>query len=202
MGSEKFSEAIQARAEGRYIVQIVGPENEELHALAPELLLDRKVVRLRRNGREKAGWRTVLIATLGSEAELPIATRWAAEARDSLLEPETADLYMIISVDGLSDNVVASIEANEQFCRKFVARLGENIENLLDRTFLGPMISNTEGETLIDPLVASLLKTSESHKWLGAQGQESWQKALVSGRTGSDLFELLLSEVPVGGDKP
>jgi hypothetical protein len=202
MGSEQFSEAIQARTEGRYIVQVVGPENEELLALAPELLLDRQVVRLRRNGREKAGWRTVLIATLGSEAELPIATRWAAEVRDSLLEPETADLYMIISVDGLSDNVVASIEANEQFCRKFVPRLGECIENLLDRTFLGPMISKSEGEALIDPLIASLSITSERHKWLGAYRQESWHKALLSGKTGSDLFDLLLREVPVGGDIP
>jgi hypothetical protein len=200
MATEQFLAVIQARAEGRFIVQAEGLENDELLALAPEALIDRQVIRLRRNGNEHAGWRTILIASLDNEQELTVASRWAADARDRLLEPETADLYMILSVSGLSDNEGASIEANEQFCRKFVTRSEETIEKLLDRTFLGSAITRSEGAALIDPFVSALLQTSEHHEWLDVNQREHWHKTLLSGKTGSDLFESILVEVPTGGD--
>jgi len=202
MATEDIVAAILLRVEGRFSVQTEGPEIQGLLALASADLSDCRVIRLRRNNNDHAGWRTLLIASLGSEQELPIANRWAADSRDRLLEPETADLYMILLVGGLTDNDGAGIEANEQFCRKYVFRMEESIEKLLDRTFLGPVIAMLGGEAMFDPFIEALLQTSRGHNWLDADKRDSWHSALLSGKTGSDLFEMLRSTAPVGGKTP
>ncbi len=202
MATDDLVAAILLRVDGRFSVQAEGPEIRELLALASADLVDRRVIRLRRNNNDHAGWRTLLMASLGSEQELPMANRWAADTRDHLLEPEPADLYMILSVVGITDNDGAGIEANEQFCRKYVFRIEESIEKLLDRTFLGPVIAKSDGEAMIDPFIAALLQTSRSHNWLDTDKRESWHRTLLSGKTGSDLFEMLLSTAPAGGNTP
>lgn len=202
MVTEDLIAAILVRAEGRFIVQADGADIRELLELAPADLADRNVFRLRRCNSDHAGWRTLLMVSLESEQQLPLAHTWAADTRDRLLEPETSDLYMILSVDGLVDNDGACIEANEQFCRKYVSRMEENVEEFLDRTFLGPVIAKSDGEALIDPFVAALLQTSMLHDWLDSDKQEAWHRTLLSGKTGSDLFEILLSTTPAGGNTP
>jgi hypothetical protein len=131
-----------------------------------------------------------------------LAYGWGANTRDRLQEPETADLYMILSVTGVSDSDGAGIEANEQFCRKHVFRGDEDVDKLLDRTFLGPVIVSVEGEALVDPFIAALMQTSNRHSWLEDDQRERWHKTLLSGKSGSDLFEILLSTAPAGGNVP
>jgi hypothetical protein len=195
MSIEQFLAAVQSRAEGRFELQTAGAEIDALQALAPEQLTNRQVIRLCRIGNERAGWRTLLIATLASTSDLTTANRWAAEARDSLPEPGTADLYLFLLTDAIVDNVGADIEASELFCRKFVLRQNESAEELLDRTFLTRLFSQTAGVSFTDPLQAALSQTAEHHLWFSVRQQEAWRGALLSGKPGSDIVDDLLAQV-------
>jgi hypothetical protein len=118
--------------------------------------------------------------------------------RDSLSEPETADLYLFLLTDRISRNVGADIEASELFCRKFVTRQDESPEELLDRTFLTQLFTQTEVVAFADPLQTALSQTSERHPWFAAQQQGAWRGALLSGKSGSEIVEDLLAQVPGG----
>lgn len=192
---EQFLEAVQSRAVGRFELQTAGAEIDALQALGSAQLTHRQVVRLRRTGTERAGWRTLLITALDSASNLTAANRWAAEVRDSLPEPGTADLYLFLLADGISDNVGADIEASELFCRKFVMRQKESAEELLDRTFLTRVFSQTEGVSFTDPLQAALSQTADRHPWFSARQREAWRGALLSGKPGSDIVDDLLAQV-------
>jgi len=199
MATEDLVAAILARAKGRFSCQTEGSDIDRILALAPEGLGELDVIRLRRNN-ENAGWRTLLVVSLGCEQQLPLAYGWGANTRDRLQGAETADLYMIMSITNISDSDGAGIEANEQFCRKYVFRGDEDIDKLLDRTFLGPIIVRVVGEALVDPFIAALVQTTNRHSWLEDDQRECWHKTLLSGKSGSDLFEILLSTAPAGGN--
>src|SRR5688572_15559966 len=93
----------------------------ELELLAPESMPIRCVMRLRRRESVSNGWRTLLLCSLFEASQVQHALRWAAAVRDTLPEPETADLYLIMLIEDLDDNQRLRIEADEKFCRRFVA---------------------------------------------------------------------------------
>lgn len=195
MSFKQFLETVRSRAEGRFELQTTGSEVDMLHSLASELLTNRNVIRLRRYGNENAGWRTFLVVSLESSEHIPTANRWAAEVRDSLLDPETADLYMFLLVGGISVNVSSDIEASELFCRKFVIRQNESVEELLNRTFLTQVFSHLEDVKFADPLQTALSQTGDRHAWFSNQCQDVWRSSILSGKSGSDIAEDLLSHV-------
>lgn len=195
MPFNQFLEAVRSRTEDRFELQTTGSEVDMLHSLASELLTNRKVIRLRRPGNENSGWRTFLVVALESSEHIPTANRWAAEVRDSLLDPETADLYLFLLVDGITVNVSLDIEASELFCRKFVIRQDESVEELLNRTFLTQIFSHLEGVTFTDPLQTALFQTGGRHAWFSDQCQVAWRSSILSGKSGSDIAEDLLSHI-------
>lgn len=196
MLAEKYLSAIKERAEGRYYIDDSGPGPTALGSLAPEALNDRRVVRLRRQASERSGWRTLLIAAVTPSINEEDAIRWAAAARDALTEPETADLYLILVAENLDSTRRLSIEADEQFCRRFVTGSNESIDTFLSRTFLTHPFEDNEAIPLEEPLAAALRATGESHEWLSGDKRTSWRAALLSGLTGVDLADALLSAVP------
>lgn len=124
----------------------------------------------------------------------------AADIREELPEPETADLYMIMMIEGVADEVAGRIETDDRFCRKFVLRSHETANELLDRTFLGSISTETTSSTLSDPLQASLDALGKEHSWT-QDHLEAWRDILLSGKTGADLGQSLASVVPeLGSD--
>jgi hypothetical protein len=76
--------------------------------MLPEVEYDSHVLRLKRSHIERAGWRTVLLVELPLTA-LQAANQWAADVRDVLPEPETADLYMFLMISGIAKDDAARI---------------------------------------------------------------------------------------------
>lgn len=195
MSGEAFVDAIRNRAEARFAVESEG-RSAELEALAPDEISDPTVVRLRRRDSDIAGWRTFLVAHLGGPQLLPLAQRWAAEVRDRLLEPETADLYLLAVVDGLSEDDRSRIEADEQFCRKLVAGPKDRPNDVLDRSFLAAVEMEGGASAGAEPLAAALAKAASTRPWLDAERLSRWHQLLASGRSGLELASALYQAGP------
>lgn len=196
MDIEELTKAMRLRAADRYELLVDGAQIDYLLSLSPREIQQHGATRLRRLAQNRAGWRTVLIAVLDNLEDYPLAALWAANVRDALQEPETADLYLIISIPSLSPDVCTNIEANEHFCRKYVFRPGEDPMQLIDRTFLSVISPRTELFKQSEPLSVALAQTGSRHAWLQERAQNSWRKALLSGQSGRDLAEYMLCEVP------
>lgn len=128
--------AITKRAKGRYEVHF--PDVDEM--VSPSIDIGMTAIQLRRINRENAGWRTVLITAFPSNVDnIQSAFRWAADIRDILAEPQTADLYMFMLIDGVESEDAARFETDDRFCRKVVLRKQEDIDSFLDRSFLASL---------------------------------------------------------------
>ncbi|MCW4649626.1 ABC-three component system middle component 1 [Pseudomonas aeruginosa] len=178
-------EAIQQRAEGRYDVRSAEAEHLEL----PCVELSSAAYRLKRSRIVDAGWRTILLAELPlEEVSVQAAFRWAADVRDVLPEPETADLYMFLVIAGISQEEAARIETDDRFCRKVVARESECPTDFLDRTFLAALEPPGDTETLSDPLMSALSSLSAAHPWT-SNYLDAWKESLLSKSTGADVAQ-------------
>jgi hypothetical protein len=197
MDTELLLSAIRQRAEPRFLVLEADEKIGELNLLVDEELVDCRVIRLRRQQIEHAGYRTVLLASLASVSQLRNALYWAAAVRDALLDPETADIYLFLSIPNLANERGASIEADDQFCRKYVRRRDEQPMEMIDRSFLAPISIATASATVLDPLNAALRKTAITHPWFDAEQQAAWRKSFLSGRMGSDLASELITGIPL-----
>ncbi|MGP4956313.1 ABC-three component system middle component 1 [Pseudomonas helleri] len=185
--------AINARAQGRFVV------TSDRGDLLPSIIDTSKtgVCRLRRVG-SSSGWRTILIATLDFTSEaVQTAVHWAASVRDQLPEPETADLYMFLMIDGIPSEEAARIETDDRFCRKVVLRADEQANDLLDRTFLAALTPDGQSGTIGDPLQTALTSLATKHPWTGTH-LLAWQEILLSGKTGSELAQALDSVQSTG----
>lgn len=191
-----MAEAIIEKSKSRFEVDLEPKTLSSLLALAPGALEDRQALRIRREGVKSGGWRTLLIASIRSLEDLPKVIRWSAEVRDYLEEPETADLYLLLIVADVPEEECIQIEADEQFCRKFVQRPGESIVGMLDRTFLNQLTKGTVETGSAEPLAQALSNLGTRHTWLTPDQQEVWRTALLSGVTGAELAEALLQAVP------
>lgn len=188
---EQMTTAIESRASMRFELIV---ENEKFMPGSPSIpqLAGARVCRLRRTGAE-AGWRTILLAKADFSSDaIQGLYRWAADVRDQLPEPETADLYMFLLIPGIPDEEAARVETDDRFCRKFVLRTSESAPDLLDRTFLALVSSESNSATIGDPLQAALVDLAKEHPWTEAH-LSVWREILLAGGTGAELAHALRS---------
>ncbi|WBG93389.1 hypothetical protein N5580_20730 (plasmid) [Pantoea piersonii] len=188
--------SITRRAEGRYDVLL--PDLEKM--ILPSVDIDMAAIQLKRINRETAGWRTVLITAFSNSlSTVQSAFRWAADVRDILAEPQTADLYMFMLIDGIESEDAARLETDDRFCRKVVLRTGESLDSFLDRSFLASLTPITGANEISDPLLASLSSMCQAHSWVEPH-IEAWRDLLVSDNTGDDIVNFLTIETFGGKD--
>lgn len=179
--------AILKRAEDRYEVSL--PNAFEM--VSPSIEIDFNAVQLKRINREGAGWRTVLIAAFHFDsAKIQGAFRWAADVRDILAEPLTADLYMFMLIEGIASEDAARLETDDRFCRKVVFREHEDIDSFLNRSFLASLTPAEGSNDLSDPLLASLASLTQTHTWVEPH-LETWRELLLSEKAGEDIVKAL-----------
>ncbi|RVU51115.1 hypothetical protein DT385_03620 [Pseudomonas syringae] len=180
-------EAISNRAEGRY--EVAYPDSVELPSPLAEIAS--AGMQLKRVNQEGAGWRTVLIAALPYDvSKIQGAFRWAADVRDMLPEPQTADLYMFMLIEGVASEDAARLETDDRFCRKVVVREGEDAGSFLDRSFLATLSIPGSSDSISDPLSASLSALVLAHTWVKPHRDE-WRELLLSGKSGGEIAEAL-----------
>lgn len=179
--------AISKRAEDRYEVSL----SDTLELASPSIDIDSAMVQLKRANREGAGWRTLLIAAFPFDlAKIQGAFRWAADVRDMLAEPQTADLYMFMLVEGIASEDAARLETDDRFCRKVVVREQEDVDSFLDRTFLATLSPAGNSDNISDPVLTSLGSLSFTHPWVKPH-IETLRELLLSGQSGVDIAEAL-----------
>ncbi|EPP7461942.1 ABC-three component system middle component 1 [Escherichia coli] len=179
--------AITKRAKGRYEVHF--PDVDEM--VSPSIDIGMTAIQLRRINRENAGWRTVLITAFPSKVDnIQSAFRWAADIRDILAEPQTADLYMFMLIDGVESEDAARFETDDRFCRKVVFRKQEDIDSFLDRSFLASLTPARGGNDISDPLLASLNSMGQAHSWVEPH-LETWRELLLSEKSGDEIVNAL-----------
>lgn len=180
--------AISKRAEGRYVVSL----SETFQLGLSSIEIDSTTVQLKRLNQEGAGWRTVLIAAFPCDsAHIQGAFRWAADVRDMLAEPQTADLYMFMLIEGIASEDAARLETDDRFCRKVVVREQEDVDSFLDRSFLATLSPASSSDSISDPLLASLGSLGLAHSWV-VPHLETWRELLLSGKSGGDIAEDLM----------
>lgn len=186
---QEVASAIIQRVEGRY--DVCPCDVTEL--MLPEVDYQADVIRLKRSHIEKAGWRTILLIELPLTA-LQAANQWAADVRDVLPEPETADLYMFLMISGIAKDDAARIETDDRFCRKVVVRESEAAGDFLNRTFLAALDPAGDVETLSDPLVSALNALTKAHPW-SAPHLAAWKEELLTNRNGADVVRVLIDSL-------
>jgi hypothetical protein len=178
--------AIFSRAEDRYEVSF--PDSADVAAPWADI---NSIAIHKRVNREGAGWRTVLITAFSYDlAQIQGAFRWAADVRDTLAEPQTADLYMFMLIEGIASEDAARLETDDRFCRKVVVREGEDTDSFLDRSFLATLSPSGSSDSISDPLLASLGSLGLAHSWV-VPHLETWRELLLSGKSGSEVAEAL-----------
>jgi len=179
--------AISKRAEDRYEVALA----DTVGAALPTTEILSSAVQLKRIHKEGAGWRTVLIVALPFETlKIQAAFRWAADVRDLLPEPQTADLYMFMLIEGIPSEDASRLETDDRFCRKVVVREQEEIDSFLDRSFLATLSPAGSSDGIGDPLLASLGSLGLAHSWV-VPHLNTWRELLLSGKSGGDIAEAL-----------
>lgn len=179
--------AITKRAKGRYEVHF--PDVDKM--VLPSIDIGMTAIQLRRINRENAGWRTVLITAFPSNVDnIQSAFRWAADIRDILAEPQTADLYMFMLIDGVESEDAARFETDDRFCRKVVLRKHEDIDSFLNRSFLASLTPARGGNDISDPLLASLNSMGQAHSWVEPH-LETWRELLLSEKSGDEIVNAL-----------
>ncbi|MDU7481582.1 MAG: ABC-three component system middle component 1 [Hafnia alvei] len=178
---QQIADAIRHRAQGRY--EVISAETSELNLPVVEYNSD--VYRLKRYSINEAGWRTVLVIELPLSS-LQTAFRWAADTRDVLPEPETADLYMFLIISGISHEEASRIETDDRFCRKVVFRQSEEIMDFLDRTFLAALDPAGDTEKMSNPLESAFDALSNALPWT-SKHIPFWKEQLLSTKNGSDI---------------
>lgn len=171
---------------------------EELLSYAPDKLIHKKVIRIQRNNKKTKfktdNWKTLLIVELEDQSHLKLAIDWLVLVKESLLDPETADIYLFLTFNsntGVEDSL--RIESTEQFCRKYVLLPDEDISEFVNRTFLQKLVNSDETIAGKDPLESAFSKTSEKHNWLTSEMQKRWKNAF-SDLSGSELADAILND--------
>lgn len=193
--SASIATTIISLAEGRFTVSENEQLNDILQDITPETLSDKTVISLKRDLLQSVGERTILISVLKSTSDFKIALRWAAAVKDELLEPANGDLYLftVIKDRDLSLEECTDIESSDRICRRYVLRPNEEIKDFLSRSFIAPVMSDASTNGISDPLYLALENTSANHQWFTHDEQQTWQKVLLSGKTGQDLIDSLFN---------
>lgn len=152
-----------------------------------------RVLFVRRAGGNYSGYRTILVTHSDTLQASGAALHWAASVRDILPEPATADIYLFMHIEMASMDDCLRLEADDQYCRKYVKRPDENGEEFLKRTFLAAPVDPRRMGEMSDPLSASLSQTAKVHGWFSPEEQKHWRQSLMSGVTGQELAALILN---------
>lgn len=154
--------------------------------------LSKKVIRLKRSFQTNLlFYRTLLLVEINDGLFLKETLKWTSAVKNSLTDPETSDLYLII----VSSNNIFSvddsmrIEATEQFCKKYVQRDGEIPECLMKRTYLSKLSFGGGNSIHGDPLKRALQNTNSEHAWFDAENQKLWKEAFTSEDNGNELLD-------------
>ena len=191
MKTREMEAQIRSRAQNRFDVYV----DESLAILAEPPLSDVTALKVRRTAKPASSGRTILLAAIDQIEDWKIVARWTAQVRDMLPEPETSDLYLILLAEGFSLHNRSRIEADEQFCRKYVASSFDEMPLLLDRTFLASLSASDNGTGIIDPVTAAFLATQTEHSWLTSSLQDQWLKTFLSQKPGKDLVPDIIENV-------
>lgn len=166
-------------------------QSTSLESLAGEGFSARALL-VRRASGEHRGFRTILVAHADSLRASGAALHWTADVRDALPEPATADIYLFLNITSASLDDCLRLEADDQYCRKYVRRPNESGEEFLKRTFLAAPVSPRRVGEMSDPLSASLMQAAKVHGWFTPEEQMHWRQALMSGVTGQELAARIL----------
>ncbi|SDE65064.1 hypothetical protein SAMN05216464_10895 [Mucilaginibacter pineti] len=190
-------QAIGEKAAGRYRLRTDDAEIQPWLDCYPVDGADRAVLRLKRLSNKTDHWKTIAIALVPEPSGLQQSFSWIAAIKDDLLDPESADLYFIGAVTGseVSMDFCTSIETREQFCRKYILRPGEQITDLMNRTFLSSLTDHTLETEIVDPLNTAIQQTGARLAHFSVARQVHWRDALLSGETGAALVDALFSEI-------
>lgn len=191
MKTRNIEALIKSRTQNRFDVSV----DESLAVLAESSLTDVYALKVRRTAKLNTSGRTILLAAIDKIEDWKLVARWTAQVRDMLPEPETSDLYLILLAEGFSQHNISRLEADEQFCRKYVASTIDEMPLLLDRTFLASLSTSETGTTIVDPVTAAFLATQTKHSWLTNTLQEQWLKTFLSDKTGKDLVPEIIENV-------
>lgn len=179
----------------RFVFCEATDQSTQLERLTGEGFSSRVLI-VRRAGEGAKGFRTILVAHADSLQTAGAVLHWAADVRDALPEPATADIYLFMEIESASLDDCLRLEADDQYCRKYVKRPNESGEEFLKRTFLAPPVSSQRVGEMADPLSASLMQTSEAHSWFSPEQQMHWRQSLMSGATGQELAVRILENTP------
>jgi hypothetical protein len=198
---EPFTEHINSVVENRFSIENQSDIRAGMLTLLPENISDRQVLRFyRRHPSDRLSRYMKTLLMVGTTVDkIRDVLQWVALCKEVLLDPETSDLYLFIL--WLGDNKPSieeclRIEANEDFCRKFVLRPNETVESFIERTFLK---KNDVPEPLDlgqDPLISAFSGLEEQFGWFGEGEKARWKEVFDSGASGSDLFEALITHKP------
>ncbi len=160
--------------------------------------LTKALLRIKRKTKiDKVGEKTVLFVELQNQEQISSAIKWSAIIKDSLLDPETFDLYLFIIFNNnlLTLEESIRIESSEHICKKYVQRVNENPDELISRTFLATNSIETPNSILSEPVRKALQETSKNHSWLTEEKQNEWKQLFISNSTGIELVDLLIPEI-------
>lgn len=194
MKTQEIEAQIRIRARNRFSVSA----DEFLASLAEPSLADVSAFKLRRAAKFDGSGRTVLLAVIDKVEDWKTVSRWTAQVRDMVPEPETSDLYLILLGEGFSSHNCSRIEADEQFCRKYVTNSLDEICSLLDRTFLAPLSVSGTGDGIVDPVTAAFQSTQARHAWLTDTVQKHWLRTFLSEKPGKDLVPEIIENAEPG----
>ncbi|WP_163022446.1 ABC-three component system middle component 1 [Pseudomonas viridiflava] len=193
MSCDDLRATVLELAESRFLLTEL-ERSDYLYSLVQDDIFTRSVVTLKKRTAKSGGNKTLLLACFSSPDQIELGAKWAADVRDALPEPEASDLYLFLSVEGLSEGECSRLEADEQFCRKYVLRPNETNSSLVLRTFLGPLVVVDEGGNVADPIVSAMRSTEKEHEWLDAPMQEYWKELFLSSRESAVIASLLIGE--------
>lgn len=166
-------------------------------SLCPTMLDDCKVLRIKRRQPHAIGLRTILLIRVNCMDQLKAGIEWSASVREELLNEEVADLYLFVITD--SENcfpieTCINIEASDKYCRKYITRPTETINDFINRTFLCVFGNSEQLQNLTDPLKLALIKTSDSFSDFDDERQEKWRQAFLSGKNSFELADIIFDE--------
>ncbi|ATZ66133.1 ABC-three component system middle component 1 [Acinetobacter haemolyticus] len=198
MNAEKWVKEITDLIPSHYGV-IHESKAVQFKQLAP-LKIRGEVILLRRVKSQALGYKTILVACAESIEYLSEILYWAANVRDNLPEPCTADLYLFLIVNNISIDECNRIEADDQYCRKFIKRHHETTEDFIQRTFLVLPLLQNKVMNVNDPLAIALSHTAKDHPNFTIEEQEYWYQGLLSNKRGEELAEQILGFLKVKGE--
>jgi hypothetical protein len=195
MEINEIVEGFTQKANGKYVVAREDASPTFRWPFAPGLW-QRSVLSLSRPANPNGLSKTILLANTEVIIGLEDIFVWCANVKGYLPDPGSADLYLFIIYEGLTLQLeeCLQIEADDLYCRKYILRPNERLDDLLNRSFLCEVGEVSAGEHRSDPLRQALRETATNHSWLNEAEMERWRQILLTDASGNQLAQLLYQE--------